>query len=332
MDDTLSASSSNQHNSGFCPKIIPGPAQIKYIIANEFCERFSYWGVRAILIKFLEEVLAYEKNTAASITLFFSCFCYISPLIGGFLSDSYLGKYWAILVFSLIYCSGAMTLAFAALWNSHNVTFVGLGLIALGTGGIKPCVSTFGADQFEINQGERRNIWDRELERYFMAFYFVINMGSILGFLVIPLIRKYYGYFWAFLVPAISLLAALIVFLSASTKYIIVSPKGSVLKVIMGVCWEARKPTVSCLRNDSSRENLMQDVTEGGPWLKEGIDNRNSPSFAQTPDPVKARFLDRALGRYSRTTINDVRAVWELVPIFLCFPCFWGLYDQQTNT
>merc|ERR550534_3589407 len=101
----------------------------------------------------------------------------------------------------------------------------------------------------------------------------------------------------------------------------------------MGVCCEARKPGGKSRSSHGSRETLIKDSDDGVPvWKEHTVSITNNPAVAQTPNPIKARFLDRAYGRYSRATINDVRAVWELIPIFICFPCFWALHDQQSNS
>jgi len=192
---SLNGTISNENSSrSTCPKILPGPPQIKYIIVSELCERFSYDGLQAILIKFLQEELLYNKNDSASISLYFGSLCYFTPLIGGYISDSYLGRYHTIIGFSIVYCCGGYCLAIAAGTLSKAITFIGLALIGIGTGGIKPCVCTFGADQFPKSSDVDRIIQEREVERYFMAFYFTINFGSIASYLVIPFIREHFGY------------------------------------------------------------------------------------------------------------------------------------------
>jgi len=310
-NEKLSLATNQLKKSKCCPKVFPGPPQVKYIIYNELCERFSYYGVRTILINYLTTELEFAENDAASISLFFSAVCYSTPLVGGFVADSYLGKYWTIVLFSTIYVLGGGLLALSTYLDNPMYCFIGLALIGIGTGGIKPCVATFGADQFPKHPSHKDS--NRETESYFMAFYFSINVGAMGSFFFIPIVRVAYGYFWAFLIPAISLLVSLLIFLAATKKYVMIPPSGSVLNVIFGVCCEAcRKSRVrSTIDLEDGAEVLIQDSS---------VDND------------KVRFLDRAVGKYSKKTVNDVRAVWELIPIFLCWPIFWALYDQQTNT
>jgi dipeptide/tripeptide permease len=112
-----------------------------------------------------------------------------SVTIGGIISDSYWGKFKTILILSLVYCLGSIVLAvtsFPAL-SGHPPkpygAFIGLSLLAFGTGGIKPCVSSFGGDQFHPSQV-------KELATYFSVFYFSINAGSVLSMFITPILRS----------------------------------------------------------------------------------------------------------------------------------------------
>src|SRR5687768_10187475 len=121
------------------------PPQIKYIIGNEAAERFSYYGMRAILVVFMTEGLLMQRGEATEVYHLFVAACYLLPLLGAWISDRYLGKYKTILFLSLIYCVGHLCLA---VWENKTGFYWGLGLIALGAGGIKPCVSAHVGDQF----------------------------------------------------------------------------------------------------------------------------------------------------------------------------------------
>ena len=123
----------------------PIPRQIPYIIGNEGCERFSFYGMRNILTVFLvTSLLAYlpEAERAGAAKDVFHTFVigvYFFPLLGGWLADRFLGKYHTIFWLSLVYCVGHVCLA---LFESNRTGFyTGLFLIALGSGGIKPCVA-----------------------------------------------------------------------------------------------------------------------------------------------------------------------------------------------
>ncbi len=192
------------------------PPQIKYIVGNEACERFSYYGMRSILVVFMTMTLLKPAQDAKAVYHLFVSACYLLPLLGGFLADRFLGKYKTILYLSLVYCLGHLTLA---LWENETGLYWGLGLIALGSGGIKPCVSAHVGDQFnESNKGL--------LERVFDLFYFSINFGAFFSSLLTPVILVKYGPGWAFGIPGILMALATFLFWMGRNQYVHVPPAG----------------------------------------------------------------------------------------------------------
>lgn len=194
----------------------PFPKQIKYIVGNEACERFSFYGMRSILVIFMTTHLMTTPGHATAVYHDFVSACYFLALLGAFLSDRFLGKYKTILSLSIIYCLGHLTLA---VWDNLTGLYIGLTLIALGSGGIKPCVSAHVGDQFnETNQ----NL----LEKIFDIFYFSINLGSTLSTLAIPVILIKFGPGWAFGIPGILMGIATFVFWLGRDHYVHVPPTG----------------------------------------------------------------------------------------------------------
>ena len=154
------------------------PSQIKYIVGNEACERFSYYGMMGILELFLANQMAMSDEGATEILHLFGAAVYFLPLFGGWLADRWIGRYWTILIISFFYCLGHGTLALFG--TSRAGLFTGLALIAIGAGGIKPCVSANVGDQF----GPRNK---HLLEKIFGWFYFSINFGSFFSTMLTPL-------------------------------------------------------------------------------------------------------------------------------------------------
>src|SRR5262245_14101505 len=163
------------------------PRQIPFIIGNEGCERFSFYGMRNILTPFLVgSLLLYlpeGERPGAAKDLFhtFVIGVYFFPLLGGWLPDRFLGKYRTVLWLSLVYCAGHACLA---IFEDHRHGFyAGLALIALGSGGIKPCVASFVGDQFDqTNKHLAKVVFD--------AFYWIINFGSFFASLLMPIFLK----------------------------------------------------------------------------------------------------------------------------------------------
>ena len=152
------------------------PGQFLYIVGNEACERFSYYGMRSILTVFMVNHLMLPEHRSKAVYHFFIMGCYFLPLLGGYLSDKYWGKYKTILYLSLFYCLGHGVLA--AL-ESEMGLYAALALISLGCGGNKPCVSSFVGDQFD-----RSN--QHLVSKAYDLFYFTINIGSVASTILIP--------------------------------------------------------------------------------------------------------------------------------------------------
>lgn len=163
------------------------PRQIPYIIANEGCERFSFYGMRNILTPFLISTLLLmipiDQRTGEAKHVFhtFVIGVYFFPLLGGWLADRFFGKYNTIFWLSLVYCAGHACLALFE--NSVNGFYFGLFLIAFGSGGIKPLVASFVGDQFDqTNKHKAKLVFD--------LFYWIINFGSFFASLLMPLFLK----------------------------------------------------------------------------------------------------------------------------------------------
>ncbi len=193
------------------------PPQIKYIVGNEACERYSYYGMKSILTVFMIQVLLFQEADATFTYHIFSSLCYFFPVVGAFISDRIWGKYKTILYLSLVYCLGHAVLS---IWETKMGLYAGLGLIALGSGGIKPCVSAHVGDQFKANQ-------QHLLKKVYELFYFMINFGSFFSTLVTPWTLKHYGASIAFGIPGVLMFLATIVFWMGRNQYVHVPPSKS---------------------------------------------------------------------------------------------------------
>lgn len=200
------------------------PPGIPYIIANEAAERFSFYGMRTILFVFMTKYLmdasgnlsVMGKAEANEHVHTFIAAVYFFPLFGGLLADIFLGKYRTVLYLSIVYCLGHLALAMD---DTRVGLFLGLWLIAIGSGGIKPCVSANVGDQFGASN-------QHLLEKVFSWFYFSINFGSFFSTLLTPFLLDKYGPHVAFAVPGVLMLLATIFFWLGRNKYVHVPPGG----------------------------------------------------------------------------------------------------------
>jgi len=200
------------------------PSGIPFIVANEAAERFSYYGMRAILVVFMTQYLmsptgqldVMSEHEAQGYYHLFVSAVYFMPFLGAFLADGVIGKYRTILFLSLFYCIGHFALA---LDDTRMGLLIGLGFIALGAGGIKPCVSSHLGDQFGLSNHHL-------LSKVFGWFYFSINLGAFAAMLIIPWLLAEYGAATAFAVPGLLMLAATFAFWSGRYNFIHIPPTG----------------------------------------------------------------------------------------------------------
>ena len=200
------------------------PKGIPYIIGNELAERFSFYGMKCILVVFMTKYLMdnngnYNTMSNAEATYWYHLFTsavYYTPILGAIISDVFLGKYKTILILSIVYCLGHLTLALdETTWGLA----VGLSLISLGAGGIKPCVSAHVGDQFGKTNSHL-------LEKVFSWFYLSINLGAFVSTMLTPLLLKYYGSHIAFGIPGILMFIATILFWVGRHTFIHIPPGG----------------------------------------------------------------------------------------------------------
>ena len=187
------------------------PIGFWFIFFGEFAERCSYYGMRAILALYMRDVLNFkEANASLTVTLFMAS-CYFLPLLGGYIADNYFGKYLTIVGFSLPYVVGQYLVGI----ENKYVVFGALALLAMGSGVIKPNISSLMGmtyDQFRPGQEQLRS-------RAFSWFYMAINIGAGLAQLAMPALRDKYGYQTAFLFPAFFMAAALFIFALGKRYY-----------------------------------------------------------------------------------------------------------------
>lgn len=200
------------------------PKGIPYIVTNEAAERFSYYGMKGILVVFMTKYLMTSTGQSDVMTEpeamehyhLFSSAVYFFPALGALLSDVILGKYRTILTLSVVYCLGHLALA---LDETRLGLSIGLALIAIGSGGIKPCVSAHVGDQF--GQSNKHL-----LEKVFNWFYLAINLGAFVSTLLTPWLLDNYGPHVAFGVPGLLMLAATVVFWSGRNVFVHIPPGG----------------------------------------------------------------------------------------------------------
>ncbi|MDQ2660234.1 MAG: MFS transporter, partial [Verrucomicrobiota bacterium] len=208
------------------PNISTMPPGVPFIIGNEAAERFSFYGMRSILIVFMTQYIVTSSGATdhmgdAEARQYFALFVaavYFMPIFGAILAEGFIGKYQTIFWLSIVYCFGHFALA---LNDTRMGLLLGLGLISLGSGGIKPCVSANVGDQF----GESNK---HLLSKVFGWFYFSINAGSFISTIACPflLADPRFGPRWAFGLPGVAMVLATIFFWLGRKKFVHIPPGG----------------------------------------------------------------------------------------------------------
>nr|XP_056717668.1 solute carrier family 15 member 1-like [Euleptes europaea] len=288
------------------------PISIFFIVVSEFCERFSYYGMRAVLVLYFKYFLDWNDDLSTAIFHTFVALCFLTPILGALIADSFLGKFKTIISLSIVYAVGQAVLSISSISeltdgdrngipddiNIHiALSMVGLVLIALGTGGIKPCVAAFGGDQFEDHQEKQRST-------FFSIFYLSINAGSLISTIITPILRgkecgihvKQKCYPLAFGVPAVLMAIALIVFIVGSRMYKKVKPQGNVMVQV-----------AKCI----------------------AFSIKNRFRYRSKEYPKREHWLDWAREKYTKRLITEIKMVMRVLFLYIPIPMFWALFEQQ---
>merc|ERR1719232_1573385 len=220
--------------------------------------------MKSILSIYISQKLHFDHDRATVIYHTFSGLCYTTPIFGAMLADQFFGKYRTIFWISLIYVLGHILKTFAAIPTLGlppvEFSLLGLLLIAIGTGGIKPCVAAFGGDQFKLPEQAR------QLQTFFSVFYFSINAGSLISTVLTPILREdveCFGddtcYSLAFGVPAILMFVATIIIIMGKPLYKMVPPQGNMLSRVVGSIGYAIKKRINGERADHWLDNAKDE-------------------------------------------------------------------------
>lgn len=343
------------------------PSGVKYIVGNEGCERFSYYGMNAILYVYCVSLYASTSidedmaaNMATSTVHLFKTGVYAFPMIGAIIADRFLGKYNTILWLSWIYCLGHLVLSLTE--GSIFGLGCGLFLIAVGSGGIKPCVSAHVGDQFG------RANW-KYLERVYQIFYFIINFGSFFAVWLIPLLRIWFGWSIAFAIPGILMFVATLFFWMGRKDFVHVParPAGKLggidslssillFSTVGSLFFTANQPLwvifsisgsflILGLLLFSYRQKLEQDDgflavtifmlkewTLGTFFRRETVAVLAGGSGGNNNIKFSDKISNAAKREFGQEAVDGVKAIFSIISVFLMVSIFWALFDQHSSS
>ncbi|XP_057419628.1 protein NRT1/ PTR FAMILY 8.3-like isoform X1 [Lotus japonicus] len=320
-----------------------------FILGNECCERLAYYGIATNLVTYLTRILHEGNVSAARNVTTWQGTCYLTALIGAVLADSYWGRYWTIAVFSTIYFLGMCTLTLSASVPALNpaeclgsvcppatpaqyaVFFFGLYLIALGTGGIKPCISSFGADQFD-DTDPREKV---KKGSFFNWFYFCINIGAIVSSTFVVWVQENRGWGLGFGIPALFMALAIGSFFIGTPLYRFQKPGGSpVTRMCQVVVASFLKRNV-VVPEDS---RLLFEIPDKSSAIEGSRKLEHSDELRCLDKAAVVSDAERKSGNYSNlwrlctvTQVEELKILIRMFPVWATGIVFSAVYAQLST-
>lgn len=332
-----------------------GWAAAAMILGVEACERLTTLGIAVNLVTYLTSTMHLGNASSANTVTNFLGTSFMLCLLGGFVADTFLGRYLTIAIFATVQGIGVTILTISTTIPSLRpprchpgspscqsadgmqlvVLFTALYLTALGTGGLKSSVSGFGSDQFDDNDEEEKT----QMTSFFNWFFFFISIGSLAAVTILVYIQDNLGRRWGYGICACAIVLGILVFLSGTKRYrfkkLVGSPLTQIATVFVGA-WRKRNVKTP------SDPSLLFNIDD--------IENEGSKKKQKLPHSKQFRFLDKAAiidtnkkmttnmshaeDKWSLSTLTDVeevKMVIRMLPVWATTIMFWTVYAQMTT-
>ncbi|KAI9174538.1 hypothetical protein LWI28_018770 [Acer negundo] len=323
------------------------------ILGGEACERLTTLGIAVNLVTYLTGTMHLGNAGSANIVTNFLGTSFMLCLLGGFVADTFLGRYLTIAIFATVQATGVTILTISTIIPSLRppkcnpnetssciqasgmqltVLYTALYLTALGTGGLKSSVSGFGSDQFDESDTKER----KQMNNFFSWFFFFINIGALGAVTILVYIQDNLGREWGYGICACAIVGALVVYLSGTRRYRFKRLVGSPLTQIATVFVAAWRKRHLELPSDPSMLFNVDDNPDQGKKTKQRL-----------PHSKELRFLDRAAMKDQEmgngnavgikwylstlTDVEEVKMVIRMLPIWATTIIFWTVYAQMTT-
>lgn len=321
-----------------------------FTIVCSFCTYLAYSSIAKNLVSYLTEVLHQTNVAAARDVAIWQGTSYLAPLVGAFLADSYLGKYRTALISCMIFIIGMMMLLLSAavplistgphswiIWtdpvsSQYIIFFIGLYMVALGSGAQSPCVTSFGADQFDDTDEEERT----KKSSFFNWHCFILNAGSLISGTIIVWVQDHEGWLWGFTVSILFVALGIGAFLFGSIVYRFQKPGGSplarVCQVVVAATWNFDKD----LPCDSSAlyELLGQgSAIEGSRKLEHttGLEFFDRAAIV-TPSDYESAGLLNTWKICTVTQVEELKILIRMFPIWATMIFFATVLEHMFST
>ncbi|KAJ4888041.1 Protein NRT1/ PTR FAMILY 2.8 [Raphanus sativus] len=321
---------------------------IKYIIANESFEKLASMSLIGNLSVYLTTKYNLGGIFLVNIINIWFGSCNFLSIPGAFVSDAYLGRFWTLLLGSISSFLGmgiiALTAALPRLrpeackdpTNCSNpperwqlaVLFAGLGLVAIGAGGIRPCNIAFGADQFDTSTTKGKS----NLETFFNWWYFSFTVALVIALTGVVYIQTNISWAIGFMIPTACLALSITTFLIGQHTYICAEPKGSVfadmVKVVAAAC-KKRK-----VKSGEGVTFYLGSSKDGSSTTL--VQNRERLRFVEKAavitDPNELNEEGKAKNNWRLCSVEQVKnlkCVTGILPVWVTGIACFMLTDQQ---
>ncbi|RVW50728.1 Protein NRT1/ PTR family 6.3 [Vitis vinifera] len=325
------------------------------ILGVEACERLTTLGIAVNLVTYLTGTMHLGNASSANTVTNFLGTSFMLCLLGGFVADTFLGRYLTIAIFATVQATGVTILTISTTIPSLRppkcametgplctpasgmqlvVLYLALYLTALGTGGLKSSVSGFGSDQFDDSNKEERN----QMTNFFNWFFFFISIGSLAAVTILVYIQDNLGRKWGYGICACAIAIGLVVFLSGTRKYRFKKLVGSPLTQIATVFVAAWKKRNLELPTDSSfLFDIDYAAAEGQKKKKQRLPHSKQFRFldrAAIKDPQMGNGINAVVNKWQLSTLTDVeevKLVLRMLPTWATTILFWTVYAQMTT-
>ncbi|XP_031267816.1 protein NRT1/ PTR FAMILY 5.6-like [Pistacia vera] len=284
-----------------------------FIIAIEFSERLSYFGIATSLIIYLTKVIHQDLKTAARNVNYWSGVTTLMPLLGGFVADAYLGRFSTVLVASVIYLLGLLLLTMSwyvpSLKACHAevcleprkihemIFFIAIYLVSVGTGGHKPSLESFGADQFDDDHNEER----KKKMSFFNWWNFGLCSGLLLGVTVVVYVQDHVNWGASDIIITAVMAISLLIFIIGRPFYRYRTPSGSPLT-----------PMLQVLVAAITKRNLPHPSNPSQLYEGSKAQKAQGRLLCHTD---KLKFLDKAAIVEDNETSVEKQSPWKLATV-----------------
>ncbi|XP_022037333.1 protein NRT1/ PTR FAMILY 8.2 isoform X3 [Helianthus annuus] len=318
-----------------------------FIVATASLERLAYYGMSSNLLLYFTGELDQHSATASRNLSNWTGACYITPLFGAFLADGYIGKYWTIASSSILYAIGMALLTLSAsaygLLSSFFSTdvfdaseaqtvmcFTSLYLVALASGGIKACISAYGADQFDDDDKTEKKV----KSSFFNWYYQMMNIGTLIAHSLIVWVQDYVSWIWGFGIPTLAMTVGVVSFFSGTWFYRNHKPAGSPLtRLFQVVVASVRKRRV----NVPTDALLLYEIADANSTTVRSRKLNHTSNFSFFDKAAVETPSDHAKGSVNPwtlctvTQIEELKSVLRLLPIWVTGIVFSSVRSQMDN-